>query len=84
MSMQMPADSSGALLPGVSIVGYRETTQANMAGRVVQGQAITISIPTGATATVFIPSDQLKQTAIVAAALNQRAQELIDIANLAK
>ncbi|MGD0020469.1 MAG: hypothetical protein ABSD62_14600 [Candidatus Limnocylindrales bacterium] len=65
---------------GWSIPTYRETSQANSAGQVVQGIAYTLQSPGGQTSSLFIPYSVLHQTAAVEAAFLQRIAALTAIA----
>ena len=70
MSMQ---PSNAITLPsGWSVATYRETSQANAAGQIVQGMNFTLQGPTGAGTTVFVPNSLLTQTAAIESAFNQR------------
>lgn len=76
-----PSDSI-SLIQGVTIAGMRETSQPSPQGAIVQGQAVTIRLPSGATSTVFIPNVALANKAAIANALNERAEQLMGIENL--
>ena len=65
--------SSQVQLPvGWSIPSWRETSQANAAGQIVQGIAFSLTSPTGSSTTVFVPNNLLVSTDAVEAAFNER------------
>jgi hypothetical protein len=67
------AEVQGVLLPpGWSIPTWRETSQPNAAGMVVQGISFSLSPPTGQSTSVFIPYNLLTSTAAIQAAFNAR------------
>lgn len=71
---------SGVNLPaGWSVPTYRETSQANAAGQVVQGIAFTLQGPGGQTSSLFVPYSILSQTSAVEAAFLQRIAALTAI-----
>lgn len=80
--MSMSAANSVQLPPGVSVVGYRETSQSNGMGQVVQGLVFTLRLPSGGTTSVFIPNTNLSNTAAVAQAFAERVSQIESIVNL--
>lgn len=66
-------DNSRVVLPpGVSVGAGRETSQANSQGQIVQGMLFPITLPSGATTTVFIPYAMISNTAWVQAQFTER------------
>ena len=76
MSMTPGGNATVTLPPGVSIAGQRETSQANIAGQIVQGVNFTLSLPNGSTTSIFIPYSVLGNTTLVAEAFNERIDQL--------
>jgi len=50
------------LPPGVTITASRETSQQGPSGNIVQGMVFSVSLPTGAQTTVFVPYAILNNT----------------------
>ena len=74
------ASGSSVNLPaGVSVGPGRETSQLNAQGQVVQGMLFPVSLPGGATTSVFVPYSVLPNTAQVAALFNNRISALLGI-----
>ena len=72
--------SSGVSLPtGWRVANYRETSQANEAGQIVQGIAFTLMSPNNQGTTVFVPNTLLTSTDAVEASFNQRINALTAI-----
>lgn len=70
MSMQ---SSSQVILPtGWSVAGFRETSQANLSGQIVQGLVFTLTSSTGGSTSVFVPNQLLSETDAIQAAFLQR------------
>jgi hypothetical protein len=76
MSMTSGGTPSITLPPGVTIAGQRETSQANVAGQIVQGINFTLALPTGATTSIFVPYSVLGNTDLVAQAFNERIAQI--------
>lgn len=85
MSTTTPATSqpsssgSFALPPGVSVGAGRETSQLNAQGQVVQGMLFPVSLPGGATTSVFVPYSVLPTVAQVQALFTNRIDALLGI-----
>jgi hypothetical protein len=77
MTMQPPA--SVQLPPGWTVSGYREASQANSAGRIVQGIVFTLSSATSGSTSVFVPYSLLGQTDAVEQAFQQRISDITAI-----
>lgn len=73
--------SSGkvALPPGVKVGAGRETSSVNGQGAVVQGMAFPITLPGGSTTTVFVPYDEIHDTARVQAIVADRVRAIMAI-----
>lgn len=70
MSME---STQGVQLPsGWTVANYRETSQADATGRIVQGLQFSLASPLGQISTVFVPSNLLTQTAAVQDVFNER------------
>lgn len=70
--MSLNSGSSIQLPAGWSVAGFRETSQANQAGQIVQGVVFTLAKVTGGTTSVFVPATLLQQTDAIQDALVQR------------
>lgn len=81
MSMS-PATPSVQLPPGVTVIGYRETSQANPMGQIVQGLVFTLRLPSGGQTSVFIANSLLGSTEAIASAFTERVDQIQAIENL--
>jgi len=61
---------------GVQVVGAYETTTSNQAGSIVQGMQFTIQLPGGATTSLFVPYDELHDTALVHEMIAERVAQI--------
>jgi hypothetical protein len=77
--MSMTTPDGIQLPPGWSIAGWRETSQQNAAGQIVQGVVFTLTKLTGGNTSVFIQNALLGQTAAIQDAFNQRIDALTAI-----
>lgn len=58
--------SDGVRLPaGVAISASRETSQTGLNGQIVQGMQFTLTLPSGASTSVFVPYNLMSNTALV-------------------
>lgn len=74
------SSGSNVNLPaGVTVGPGRETSQLNAQGQVVQGMLFPVSLPGGATTSVFVPYSVLPNAAQVAALFNNRITALLGI-----
>lgn len=64
---------------GWTVAGFRETSQANQAGQIVQGIVYTLSKNTGGTVSVFVPVNLLGSIEAIDAAIQQRIGEITAI-----
>lgn len=81
-SAEVTATTNGSsiiLPPGVSVGAGRETSQLNAQGQVVQGMLFPVTLPGGATTSVFVPYSVLVNPAQVAALFTNRIQALLAI-----
>lgn len=77
MSMQ---SSNQIVLPsGWSVSGYRETSQANPAGQIVQGLVFTLSNATGGSTSVFIQNSLLGQVDAIQTVFDERIRAITAI-----
>lgn len=68
---------NGIKLPaGVTILSATEATSPNMSGQLVEGQRVSLLLPSGIKTTVFIPYSILQFPDQVEAIINQRVQAL--------
>ena len=68
MTMQSGNPPVIVLPPGVSVTGYRETSQTGPFGSIVQGIAFAVSF-SGGTTTVFVPNTDLENPAAIEATI---------------
>lgn len=72
--------SQQIVLPaGWTVAGFRETSQANQAGQIVQGVVYTLSKNTGGTVSVFIPVNLLGATQAIEDVLIERIGQITAI-----
>jgi hypothetical protein len=64
---------------GWSVAGFRETSQANQAGQIVQGVVYTLSKNTGGTTSVFVPINLLGSIDAIESAITQRIEQITAI-----
>ena len=75
--MTMPDSTSNVTLPpGWKIGGWRETSQANPAGQIVQGIVWTLTGPVGGASSVFVPYALLSAPQAVQAAFTDRINQI--------
>ena len=75
--MTMPDTTSNVVLPpGWKIGGWRETSQANISGQVVQGIVWTLAGPIGGATSVFVPYSILQAPQAVQAAFSDRIAQI--------
>jgi len=77
MSMQLP--NSIALPAGWSIPTWRETSQANAAGIIVQGINFSLSSPQQQITSVFVPNSLLGSTQAIQDAFMERIHAITAI-----
>lgn len=77
--MSMSGSSQIVLPAGWSVAGFRETSQANQAGQIVQGIVYTLVKNTGGTTSVFIPVNLLGSIAAIESAINERIDQITAI-----
>lgn len=70
--MSMQPGNAVVLPAGWSIPTWRETSQANAAGIIVQGVLFTLSSPQGQTTSVFVPNQILGATDAIQEAFSER------------
>lgn len=68
------------LPPGVTLGPFRETSQTNAQGQVVQGVLFPVSFPNGSQTTVFIPYSLINSQQQVQALFDERINGLLAIA----
>lgn len=74
--MSMSSGPQITLPAGWTVAGFRETSQANQAGQIVQGIVYTLSKNTGGTTSVFIPVNLLGSIDAIESAMLQRIDQI--------
>ena len=77
-----PAGPTITLPPGVTLGAFRETSQTNSQGQIVQGVLFPVTFANGSTSTVFIPYSALGNQQQIQDLFDARLQGLAAIAGV--